>query len=78
MATFYAVYHGPNRLRQIARRVHSLAVTLAKSLENSQIRVLHDSFFDTVCIEVESADATLTAAAAAGINLRKKSRHQSG
>ena len=71
MAAFYAVYHGPDRLKQIANRVHSLAVTLATSLENSQIRVLHQSFFDTVCIEVASADATLTTAAAAGINLRK-------
>ncbi len=71
MAAFYAVYHGPNRLKQIANRVHSLAVTLATSLENSQISVVHDSFFDTVCVKVKSADATLVAAAAAGINLRK-------
>jgi len=71
MAAFYAVYHGPDRLKQIANRIHSLAVTLATSLENSEIRVLHDSFFDTVCIEVKSADATLSAAAKAGINVRK-------
>ena len=71
MATFYAVYHGPAGLKKIARRVHSLASTLATSLENSQVCVLHDSFFDTVCIKVDNADATLAATAAAGINLRK-------
>jgi glycine dehydrogenase len=71
MATFYAIYHGPGRLKQIASRVHSLAVTLAKSLENSQLQVLHSSFFDTVCVKVENADQVLAAAAAAGINLRK-------
>ena len=71
MAVFYAVYHGPVRLKQIANRVHSLAVTLAKILDDNFVKVVHDSFFDTICIEVESSDATLEAAAAIGINLRK-------
>ncbi len=71
MAAFYAVYHGPNRLKQIASRVHSLAATLAATLKQHGIRVLHDSFFDTICIEVDRSDATLAAAAAIGINVRK-------
>ena len=71
MATFYAIYHGPERLKQIAQRVHSLANTLAKTLSSNGIQVRHESFFDTVCIEVPSSDATLAAAASVGVNLRK-------
>lgn len=33
MTSFYAVYHGPDGLRDIAKRVHTYAVTLAKTLE---------------------------------------------
>src|SRR5439155_14939685 len=32
MASMYAVYHGPRGLRQIAERVHTLAVLLGQAL----------------------------------------------
>src|SRR5204863_9003771 len=54
MASMYAVYHGPEGLRRIAERVHTLAVLLGQALTRLGYRVVHSSFFDTLSIEVES------------------------
>ena len=51
-ASMYAVYHGPNGLREIANSIHAGAVRLASDLVGGGIRVVHDSFFDTVLAEV--------------------------
>jgi len=68
IAGMYATYHGPDGLRAIAERVH----TLTKSLAASVAGVVHDAFFDTVTVRVpERADDVLTRARAAGINLRR-------
>jgi glycine dehydrogenase len=70
-ASMYAVYHGPNGLREIAESVHAGAAELANDLANGGIRVVHDSFFDTVLAEVPGRSATVVAAAReAGIHLR--------
>src|SRR5688500_1672661 len=50
IAGMYAVWHGPEGLTRIARRVHKLAATLAAALERAGHKVRHDVFFDTVCI----------------------------
>ncbi len=52
MASMYAVYHGPGGLRRIAERVHSRAVVLANALRRLRYRIVHDHYFDTVCVEV--------------------------
>jgi glycine dehydrogenase len=52
MASMYAVYHGPGGLRRIAERVHSRVVVLANALRRLRYRIVHDHYFDTVCIEV--------------------------
>ena len=72
MASMYAVYHGPDGLRRIAERVHTLAVLLAQALGRLGYRVVHSSFFDTLCVEVESwaLPRLLDAARARRINLR--------
>ncbi len=72
MASMYAVYHGPEGLRRIAERVHTLTVLLASALSRLGYRVVHASFFDTVCIEVESwaLPRLIDAARARRINLR--------
>ncbi len=72
MASMYAVYHGPEGLRRIAERVHTLAVLLAQALTRLGYRVVHASFFDTLCVEVESwaLPRLLDAARARHINLR--------
>src|SRR2546429_3652000 len=72
MAGMYAVYHGPEGLRRIAERVHTLAVLLAQAVTRLGYRVVHASFFDTLCVEVESSvlPRLLDAARARRINLR--------
>src|SRR5205807_10479183 len=52
MASMYAVYHGPEGLRRIAERVHTLAVLLAQAVTRLGYRVVHASFFDTPCLDV--------------------------
>jgi glycine dehydrogenase len=75
MAAMYAVYHGPDGIRRIAEQVHSRAVLLANALRRLRYRVLHDSFFDTVAVDVEkwAAARILDAARARKINLRQLS-----
>src|SRR5437667_2992224 len=72
MASMYAVYHGPEGLRRIAERVHMLAVLLAQAVARLGYRVVHQHFFDTLCIEVESwaLPRLVDAARARRINLR--------
>jgi glycine dehydrogenase len=73
MASMYAVYHGPEGLKAIARRVHALAAVLAEGLRRLGFTVGREPFFDTVRVGTgeRSADEVLTAAEARGINLRK-------
>jgi len=72
MASMYAVYHGPEGLRRIAQRVHTLTVLLASALTRLGYRVVHSHFFDTLCIEVESwtLPRLVDAARARRMNLR--------
>ncbi|MDK7135213.1 aminomethyl-transferring glycine dehydrogenase [Corynebacterium sp. UMB4614] len=74
VAGFYAVWHGPAGLRQIATQVHGRAVALGVGLSEAGLSLAHDSFFDTVTVDVSSvggADAVLQRAVDAGFNLRK-------
>jgi glycine dehydrogenase len=71
MATLYAMYHGPEGLRQIADRVHQLTHRLATSLRARGFKLLVDKYFDTLTVECgESASHILQQAVAAGYNLR--------
>jgi glycine dehydrogenase len=70
-ASMYAVYHGPHGLREIANSIHGNAVRLAGDLVGGGIRVVHDTFFDTVLAELPGrANVVVAAARAAGIHLR--------
>src|SRR5207244_4452554 len=73
MASMYAVYHGPGGLRRIADRVHSRTVVLANALRRLRYRVVHDSYFDTLCVEVPewALPRLLDAARARMIHLRQ-------
>ncbi|WP_438821357.1 aminomethyl-transferring glycine dehydrogenase [Demequina capsici] len=72
VASMYAVYHGPDGLREIALKVHSTAVAAADALSAAGIHVRHEHFFDTVICEVPGgADSVVARAAAVGINLRR-------
>ncbi|MFZ4966474.1 aminomethyl-transferring glycine dehydrogenase [Pseudomonas sp. Mn2068] len=79
IASFYAVYHGPEGLRRIAQRVHRLTCILASGLERKGIARLNRHFFDTLTLEVGgSQTAILESARAAQINLRILGRGQLG
>ena len=69
MATLYACYHGPDGLKSIAYRVHSLASTLADGLKQSKAKVLNQHFFDTLTIQVENKKEIIKQAVALGYNL---------
>ena len=53
MAAMYAVYHGPDGLRNIAKRVALLTQTLANALEERGYELEHEYFFDTVVVKVK-------------------------
>jgi glycine dehydrogenase len=72
MASMYAVYHGPDGLRRIAERTHQRTVLLANALRRLGYRIVHEHFFDTICVEVErwALPRLIDAARARQINLR--------
>jgi glycine dehydrogenase len=71
MASFYAVYHGPDGLQTIANRVHRLTSILAEVLQNSGIELAHNSWFDTLTLSVgDQQAAIIQRAETAEINLR--------
>ena len=75
VASMYAVWHGPDGLKRIARRVHALAALLAGSLKAAGCDVDERAFFDTVHVRMEArkADGVLAKALARKINLRRVS-----
>src|SRR5271168_4182443 len=58
IAGFYAVWHGPEGLKRIARRVNLQARMLADAALRAGLRVRHEAFFDTIV--VEGADDLIT------------------
>ncbi len=72
MAGMYAVYHGPEGLRAIARRVHALAATLSLGLRRMGFTVGPWPYFDTLRVHLVQGRAAqvLQAARERGLNLR--------
>ncbi len=59
IASMYAVYHGPDGLRQIARRVAGHTQVLAGWLREAGAEIVHDSFFDTLQVRVPGRAAEI-------------------
>jgi glycine dehydrogenase len=80
MASMYACYHGPSGLRQIADRVHSLTVVLAKGLARMGYRVGSSQFFDTIRVALgdKRAEDVLQAAERHRMNFRPINEHTVG
>lgn len=78
MASMYAVYHGPQGLRQIAQRVHRYTQILAVGLQQLGVQISNHTYFDTLTINVADAASMHQAAQAAQINLRQISAQQVG
>ena len=72
MASFYAVFHGPEGLRAIAQRVHRKTVRAARGLEEKGFKVEQEAFFDTITVDVGPLQgAIIDAATSNRINLRR-------
>ena len=72
IAGMYAVWHGPDGISRIARRVNLQARMLADAARRGRYTLRHEAFFDTIAIEAGSrADTLMAAALKAGFNLRR-------
>jgi len=78
MASMYAVYHGPVGLKQIAERTHRFTSIFAASLKTAGFELANASFFDTVTVKVDDAEAIHARAVERGINLRRIDRKHVG
>ena len=65
IAAMYAVYHGPEGLTAIARRVHSLTHALASALTGATSGTGFSlasgpTFFDTITVDVKGGKVRVT------------------
>ena len=73
IASMYAVYHGPEGLQRIGQRVARFTAILAAGLKQLGFAPLHGTAFDTLTVDLGSADAAravVQRALDAGANLR--------
>lgn len=70
MAAMYAVYHGPEGLKQIAKRTAILTQTAAEAIEARGFELVSRSFFDTIAVRVADIKPVKEKAIRQGINLR--------
>jgi glycine dehydrogenase len=72
IAAMYAVWHGPEGLTNIARRIHRMATLLADGLVRLGYELVHEVYFDTICVRLGDLPATdiVGRARAQNVNLR--------
>ena len=70
IASLYAVFHGPEGLKRIASRIHRLTDILATGLKQGGLTLRHNTWFDTLTVEVKDKAAVLERALSFGLNLR--------
>ena len=78
MSSFYAIYHGPDGLKEIALRVHQKAKVLAHNLTANGFKLVENTFFDTLVIEVSDANPIHKKALEHKFNFRKISNNLIG
>jgi glycine dehydrogenase len=72
MAGMYAVWHGPEGLTRIAKRVRLLTRLAGDAAARLGFTLRHQGFFDTITLEAgPRADAVMAAALKHGFNLRR-------
>lgn len=57
VASMYAVYHGPQRLQSIAKRVHKYTCQLFSALQKLGYQVTNSTFFDTLTVDLKNVDS---------------------
>jgi glycine dehydrogenase len=70
MAAMYAVFHGPDGLKNIAKRVALLTQTVAGAIEDRGFQLVSENFFDTITVKVKDTVAIKEKAERQQINLR--------
>ncbi len=70
MAAMFAVYHGPDGLKNIAKRVALLTQTLAESLSEKGFHLVSQSFFDTITVQTKDTSAIRKKAESLQMNFR--------
>ena len=78
MSSFYAIYHGPDGLKEIASRVHQKTKVLAHNLTANGFKLVENTFFDTLVIEVADANQIHKKALEHKFNFRKISNNLIG
>ncbi|HUR56475.1 MAG TPA: aminomethyl-transferring glycine dehydrogenase [Opitutaceae bacterium] len=78
MASMYAVYHGPEGLKRIARRVKRLTELLADGIRLANGKVNAEPVFDTLTVGGVSSARVHAAAEAKKFNLRQVDEHTVG
>ena len=68
MSAMYAVYHGPEGLKDIAKRIALLTQTLATELEEAGFELKNKSYFDTITLRVKDASKLRELAEKSGMN----------
>ncbi|GBC02179.1 hypothetical protein RclHR1_00450014 [Rhizophagus clarus] len=72
MAAMYAIYHGPEGITAIAKRIHNLTNALAEEVKKMGYFIKNEAFFDTLNVHIEeSADDIIRKALASNINFRR-------
>jgi len=71
MAGMYAVYHGPEDLKAIAKEIHDKATALAKVLTEVGFTLQHENFFDTIRLINTDAEKFFEAARAKDLTVLK-------
>ncbi len=71
IASMYAVYHGPEGLKEIAGKIHGNTSRLAESALKAGYTISHKNFFDTIVLNAgNDLEKVKTNALAAKINFR--------
>ena len=78
MAGMYAVYHGPNGLKAIAERVHTMAGILNSELKELGYRQKNQSYFDTIQVELPYSSSQLSGIRAAALEAKMNFRYIDG
>jgi glycine dehydrogenase len=73
LAAMYVIYHGPERLERIARRIHGLTLALAAGLRELAIEPEHARIFDTLRLPLGNslAERVIDEAQSRNVNLRR-------
>ena len=76
MASMYAVYHGPDGIKDIAKHVHSLATKTAEGLAELGVEIGADNYFDTIWVKNVHASAIQSAAEGHKMNFNYINDHE--